>query len=128
MKNDISQIIQNDKESIIIIAGDHGPYLTGDGHRMEKHNKEDISSDHILDRFGVFLAVRYPDGWATSYGNEIEVLQEVFVNVLANMCEVKAPKNLVGKESSVLNKLIPTPVLIDGIIQYGTSKGEPLYK
>jgi len=127
MKNDLSQILENDKESIIIIAGDHGPYLTGDGSVMSKYKEADITSDHILDRYGVFLAIRYPDSWKKSYGNEIKVVQEVFVNVLANMFETKVPDDLVGNKSSKLGK-IKKPVLIDGVIQIGKAKGEPLYK
>ena len=128
MKNDISLILQKNKESIIIIAGDHGPYLTADGSGMLNYDESDITKDHILDRYGVFLAIRYPDKWKnTAYGNKIDVLQEVFVNVLANMYELKPPKNLVGKKSCVLNYNFNTPPIKDGIIQIGINKGESLH-
>ena len=127
MKNDLSQILQNDKESIIIIAGDHGPALTADGYRMIGYNESDITSDYILDRYGIFLAIRYPKDWKKNYGNKIDILQEVFVNVLANMYEIKPPKNLVEKKSNQLNNQYSTPTLIEGIIQIGKNKGERLY-
>ena len=128
MKNDISLILQKNKESIIIIAGDHGPYLTADGSGMSNYDESDITKDHILDRYGVFLAIRYPDKWKNnSYGNKIDVLQEVFANVLANMYELNPPKNLVGKKSCVLNYKITPPPIKDGVIQIGINKGERLY-
>lgn len=128
MKKDVENILKKNKDAIIIVAGDHGPYLTGNGIDLSQFETSEITSDQILDRFGVFLAVRYPEGWSNRYDKEIKVLQDIFVNVLSNMCEVNAPDNLVDRTSNCVNHKINAPAIVDGIINIGKNKGEPLYR
>ena len=59
--DDVNSILLNKKDAIIIIASDHGPYLTGDGAGLTGYKETEISGLHIADRYGVFLAVKYPD-------------------------------------------------------------------
>jgi len=129
MKDDITTIINNDPKAIIIVNGDHGPYLTGNCHITSKNNflsKDKISRLHIQDRFGTFLAIRWPKV-LNVFDNNLTVLQDVFPVVFATLLNDK----------SVLKKLKVEPVtdggstsgakVNNGIIMDGVNKGEPLF-
>ena len=127
MISDINQILSLKRESIIIIAGDHGPYLTGDGSSMENYNDEEVTRDHLLDRFGCFLAVRYPDSLKSKTLPKIRVLQDVLASVFSTLSEDYHFKTLKKLPSAGLNSNITDPAIIDGVINIGSDKGQPLY-
>jgi hypothetical protein len=83
MKQDVETIIQNDPGAIIIVAGDHGPYLTKNCHNTGRHyDISEISRLDIQDRFGTFLAIKWPTEEFSQY-DDITVLQDVFPVVFA---------------------------------------------
>ena len=84
MKQDIETITQNDPGAIVVVAGDHGPYLTKNcttilaGH----YDISEISRLDIQDRFGTFLAIRWPTEDFSEY-DDITVLQDIFPAIFA---------------------------------------------
>lgn len=127
MEQDIALISEKDPEAIVIITGDHGPYLTKNCTATgNKYDVSDISRLDIQDRYGSILAIRWPVG---TYGtpDEITVLQDVFPVIFAYMY---------GNEDFL--QLRPTPNTLDnvatsgasvqnGIIFGGINDGEPLF-
>lgn len=81
MKEDIDKIIEFDSESIIIVAGDHGPYLTKNCYYLVgDYTTTEIDRLDIQDRFGAFLAIRQPDESYGSY-DQITVIQDLFPEI-----------------------------------------------
>jgi hypothetical protein len=127
MRDDIQLITERDPNAIVIIASDHGPYLTkncvgtGNSYDISEINRLDIQ-----DRFGTMLAIRWPDGIDKPY-EQITVLQDIFPAVFA----------VIFRDESILDIKIP-PVMIsssavsgvvvkNGIIIGGMDDGEPLF-
>ena len=128
MSYDINQILSQKKEAIIIIAGDHGPYLTGDGNLMQQYDDEEITRDHLQDRFGCFLAIRYPDSIKNTPLPKIGVLQDVLSSVFSILSSGYEYEGLNGSASAPLNTIFIDPAIIEGVINIGSDKGKPLYQ
>lgn len=127
MQADIDLIIKKDPEAIVIIAGDHGPYLTKNCVETgDEYDISEITRLDIQDRFGVLLAIRWPSEDYTKY-DEIVVLQDIFPAIFAYMF----------KDESILDSKIDPEILnpfrisgatvIDGIIYGGVNDGELLF-
>src|SRR3990170_8981881 len=84
MQEDLDLLLENDPEAIIIIAGDHGPYLTKNCDSTGKgdYDLSEITRQDIQDRFGTFLAIRWPSDNFDTY-DDIIVLQDVFPSIFA---------------------------------------------
>lgn len=125
MRQDIDIILQNDPESIIIIAGDHGPYLTKNCMgTKDAYDRSEINRQDIQDRIGTFLAIKWPTGDFESFDN-ITVLQDIFPAILAYMYDsdeflkYKVPPQTIYDVSGV--------AVNNGIIVGGINDGEPLF-
>lgn len=128
MQQDIETITGNDPTALIIVAGDHGPYLTKNCVGTSGvYDISEISRLDIQDRYGSFLAVRWPTEDFAKYDN-ITVLQDVFPSVFAYLY----------KDTTILQSkikpVIPTPAnaisgasVNDGIIHGGSDDGKPLF-
>ncbi|MDP8236213.1 MAG: hypothetical protein P9M08_07500 [Candidatus Erginobacter occultus] len=127
MKEDVESLIENDPGAIIIVAGDHGPYLTkncvGTG---GNYDISEISRLDIQDRFGTFLAIRWPDEDFSRY-DEITVLQDIFPAVFSYL--FRDSRFLEARiEAKTLSPMaISGAAVVDGIIRGGINDGEPLY-
>jgi len=129
MKQDIEILINNDPDAIIIVAGDHGPYLTknckGTGN---EYNIAEITRLDIQDRFGTFLAIRWPTEEYEIY-DDITVLQDLFVSIFAYMYEdptilkFKIEPEIVKSNRSGISGVSVN----NGIIIGGINDGEPLF-
>jgi hypothetical protein len=123
MQQDIKKIIDNDPESIIIVAGDHGPYLTKNCTRLKGvYEVSEISRLDIQDRFGTFLAIRWPTQDFEKY-DDITVLQDLFPAVFAY---------LFNDERFLESKIEPSTIspivtVRNGIIYGGIDDSEPLF-
>jgi hypothetical protein len=129
MKLDIDTIIRNDPGSIIIVAGDHGPYLTKNCRSLGggNFNITEISRLDIQDRYGTFLAIKWPTDDFSIY-DDITVLQDIFPAIFAYL--FRDDKLLDAKADSRLfrNKdVISGASVLDGIIYGGINDGEPLF-
>jgi hypothetical protein len=122
MQDDVQRILDNDPEAIIVVAGDHGPYLTKNCASLNEFEEAEISRLDIQDRFGTFLAIRWPDKDFERF-DEIVVLQDLFPVIFAYLFD---------DESFLDAKIDPvtfSPVskVRDGIITTGINHGEALF-
>jgi hypothetical protein len=128
MRQDVKTIVENDPDAIVIIAGDHGPYLTKNcAVTSGSYDISEISRLDIQDRYGTFLAIRWRSEDFMEY-DDITVLQDIFPAVFAYLY-----KDLAILQSKV-DSGIPVPIngisgaTVDrGIINGGINDGEPLF-
>jgi hypothetical protein len=127
MRQDVELIIENDPEAIIIVAGDHGPYLTknclktGDDYEISEITRLDIQ-----DRFGAFMAIRWPSSDFEDY-DDISILQDIFPVVFAYL--YADPEILESQIEPTIDASsnISGASVVDGIIKGGIHDGEPLF-
>jgi hypothetical protein len=136
MKQDLKTLLENDPNAIIIVAGDHGPYLTKNcygtgaacvaGTSYPPYDISEISRLDIQDRFGDFLAIRWPTQDFEEY-DDITVLQDLFPAIFAYIFQ--DPKLLESKVEpvTITNSLISDAKVVDGVIEGGINSGEPLF-
>ena len=127
MKKNIDLLTGRDPDAIIIIAGDHGPYLTKNCTATDgQYDISEITRQDLQDRYGVFLAIRWPHGCAGQY-DDITVLQDVFPAVLSCLF---ADKSLAGAgvaPTTLGSEAVSGAEVIDSIIDGGVNDGEPLF-
>lgn len=124
MTFDLSKISDVD-QSIVIIAGDHGPYLTKNCAHLGSYPASEIERLDIQDRYGTFLAIRWPEGVNSAV--EIEVLQNVFPAVFEGLSEsdgIFEPAKVVAATKEFLAGAV---YVNEGIISGGQDDGEPLF-
>jgi hypothetical protein len=127
MQHAIEMIIENDPKSIVIIAGDHGPYLTkncvitGDEYEISEISRLDIQ-----DRYGAFLAIRWPSSDFEEY-DDITVLQDLFPAIFAYI--FADPGLLDSKVEPITThpEAISGAMVVDGMIEGGIHTGEALF-
>ena len=132
MRQDIQLIIENDPGAIVIVAGDHGPYLTKNCYiTTDIYDKSEMSRLDIQDRYGTFLAIRWPTGDFIKYDN-ITVLQDLFPAIFAylykdtSVLEAKI-EPVIPLFSSVVPNAISGSYVSNGIIYGGINDGESLF-
>ncbi len=127
MKNDIDKIVESDPQSIIIVAGDHGPYLTKNCYvTAKKYNLKEINRLDIQDRFGTFLAIRWPtDNYASS--DQITVIQDLFPVIFSYIFEDTSLLDMRVEPVTQFRFTISNAYVDRGIIQGGVDDQEPLF-
>jgi hypothetical protein len=128
MRQDLDLILKNDPSAIVIVAGDHGPYLTKNCQNTSySYDMAEISRLDIQDRYGTFLAIRWPTEDFTEY-DDLPVLQDLFPAVFAYMYDDPT----IILQAKIRTK-IPTPNTIsgasvrNGYINGGLNDGELLF-
>jgi hypothetical protein len=124
MQQDLITIIENDPGAIVILAGDHGPHLTKNCIGLEDggYDLSEVSRLDIQDRFGTFLAIRWPSEDYKKY-DDIQILQDLFPAVYAYLFE--DVRFLDAKiEASTRGSIYSVE---DGNIHGGINDGEPLF-
>lgn len=127
MKQDIELVIKNDPNAIIIMAGDHGPHLTKNcSITGTEYDISEISRLDIQDRFGVFLAIRWPSSGFEEY-DDVTVLQDLFQVIFAYL--YRDTTILDAKVEPVITDTdwISGVTVINGVIEGGSDDGEPLF-
>jgi hypothetical protein len=108
MGKDIEAILINKPSAIIILIGDHGPYLTGDGFQwnpLSNYPLDEITELMIRDRFGTLVAIRWPDPErASKYDANLLVNQDIFPVVFAYLADSEKPLDLMVKEKKSVIK------------------------
>ena len=117
----IGLILKNDDDPLIIIAGDHGPW----GYRLKEDGNGKTISDSLfaLDRFGVLMAIRFPEDYQGQFDNDFKTHVNLFRYVFAylsesnEILEKKASDDsydygphLAIRDGRILNKYIPMRV------------------
>ena len=125
MRGDIEAALSSHRDAIIIVAGDHGPYLTGDCTYMNGHPATSLTAEHLADRYAARLAIRWP---ATVAGkaDQIHVLQDVMFAVSAYVLDDdriwrhRPPAVTFGHGG------IPDGAVREGRVMIGPDRGSPL--
>lgn len=128
MKLDVDLLIKSDPSAIIIIAGDHGPYLTKNCYQTKEggYDISEISRLDVQDRYGAFLAIRWPSKDYDRY-DEIIVLQDLFPAIFSYI--YKDDRILDAKIAPItLEDYVVSGVSVNnGIIIGGIDDGQPLF-
>lgn len=128
MKLDVELLVKNDPSAILIIAGDHGPYLTKNCYQTVNggYDITEISRLDVQDRYGAFLAIRWPNPDFDNY-DEIVVLQDLFPVIFSYL--YKDDRILQAKIAPItLEDYVVSGVSVNnGVIFGGINDGEPLY-
>jgi hypothetical protein len=105
MREDIRTILDNNPSAVIVVLGDHGPYLTGDGDRLVDYLPEDISELMIRDRFGTLVAIRWPNPErAERYDDDLITNQDIFPVIFAYLSDSPEPLKMMIGEKKVTYK------------------------
>ncbi len=88
MREDVKILKKNNPNAIIVIVGDHGPYLTKNCTALKKYKKKEINRLDIQDRYGAFLAIHWPKNLQTNSYN-IQIIQDIFPAILGNITSNK---------------------------------------
>ena len=126
MKNDVSELADVFAKSFIIIAGDHGPYLTKNCTSLTQYDSESITRLDIQDRYGTFLAIRPPDGISLDF--EKRILQNVLLYISEKLYNDGININTYINEESISNSELPPEInIFKNLIQGGVDNNQPLY-
>ncbi|KKW06198.1 MAG: hypothetical protein UY40_C0002G0048 [candidate division CPR1 bacterium GW2011_GWC1_49_13] len=131
MRGDLKTLIKSDPSAIIIVASDHGPYLTknctGTGSNYPNpYDISEISRIDIQDRFGTFLAIRWPDGGYEEF-DEITVLQDLFPAIFSYLFKDQTFLGAKVEPVTVDLDRISGASVFNGLIRGGIDNGEPLF-
>jgi hypothetical protein len=127
MKQDLDLIVKNDPGAVIIVAGDHGPELTKNCFELKGlYPASEISRLDVQDRYGTFLAIRWPTNDFAGY-DDITVLQDVFPAVFAYLYRDTSILSSKIEPSRTAPDNISEVYVENGIIHGGPNDGEPLY-
>jgi len=131
MKQDVNVIIKNNPDAIVIIAGDHGPFLTKTGYGLSKgrgdYKAEDIDRYDLQDRFGMFLAIKWPEKqYAEKYN--IKIFQDIFPAVFSYLYDDDTIFNKTRIERMTKENFRTLGVYVkDGVIYGGKDNGQKLF-
>lgn len=124
VRGDVGALLASDPGAIIIVASDHGAYLTGDCLYMSRTPREALRAIDIADRYGVKLAIRWPDA---ARPPAPATLQDVFLSVAAYLTGDARAMEAVVPPVTVGYGGIPDGAVRDGIVQVGVDRGRPLF-
>ena len=126
MKKDINTVLASKRDAIIIVNGDHGPYLTGDCYRLRGYSIENISQLNLQDSLGSFLAIRWPDKSYEQY-DDIRILQDTFEAVFKFLFATDSVFKQHLNTTNLDSRGIAEGFVVDGKIMMGKDKGKPLF-
>jgi len=131
MRLDVEEIIKNNPDAIVIFAGDHGPFLTKTGYGVSKgrggYKAGDLDRYDIQDRFGMFLAIRWPEQ-KIAEKFDIKILQDVFPAVLSYLYEDDSLFNTLRMKRMTKDNHRTLGIYVeDGIIHGGKDDGQKLF-
>lgn len=99
----IGNIISRDPTAVIVITGDHGPFIS---EKCGRNVDLDTLTDY-RDRVGVLMAIRWPESYDGRYDDRIKTTVNMFRYVLASLTE---------DDTAILNTLVPDDVYIQGSV------------
>lgn len=127
MQQDIEILLKTHPNSIVIIAGDHGPYITDSCFGLsDEYDISEISRLDIQDRFATFLAIRWPSNDYEDF-DDIVVLQDLFPAIFAYIFDDKSFLETKIEPNIMDTYVISGATVKDGIIYGGVDDGQPLF-
>ena len=117
------KLLENDRESIVIMAGDHGGSLLV----PDPPGKWDVRN--LIDHHGILLAVRWPSDYHPCL--ELNCLQNVMLEVLIYLTGDESLRRLaVDGETLPVSYPVGTPrgCVKNGILQSGETRGASLFE
>ena len=127
MKEDIETILKYQQDAIIIIAGDHGPYLEKTCTDTEgDYEISKISRLDIQDRYGTFLAIKWSTEQFEEY-DDIVVLQDIFPAIFSYIFQDVQILESKIQPTSLEPFIISNAKVADGFIEGGIDNGEALF-
>jgi hypothetical protein len=128
MRDDVETIVRNDPGAIVIVAGDHGPHLTKNCTALWlKYDISDVTRLDIQDRFGAFLAMRWPTKDFEKY-DDITVLQDIFPSIFSYLFNDKELLESKIEPTTLDDSAISGAKVKNGIIHGGVNDGELLFE
>jgi len=111
----------------VIVAGDHGPYLTKNCLTTEEeYDISEINRLDVQDRNGTFLAIKWPSSNFEEY-DDITVLQDLFPAIFATIFEDQGLLESRIEPITDNGTRISGVEVSDGIIVGGMNDGEALF-
>lgn len=132
MQNDIEIILKSNPNAIIIVAGDHGPYLRKNCAALARMGKSleisEIDRYDIQDRYGLFLAIKWPDN-SSANKYDIKIIQDTFPAIFSYLFDDDTLFDKTRTEQiTQYSDFITKGVLVkDGIIVGGKDNGKTLF-
>jgi len=127
MREDLALILENEPGAIVIVAGDHGPYLTKNCLTTEEeYDISEINRLDVQDRNGTFLAIKWPSSNFEEY-DDITVLQDLFPAIFATIFEDQGLLESRIEPITDNGTRISGVEVSDGIIVGGMNDGEALF-
>jgi len=127
MRQDVNLIVDNDPDAIVIVAGDHGPYLTKNCTiTTDVYDISEITRLDIQDRHATFLAIRWPTGDFVEY-DDILVLQDLFPAVFAYLYKDTTILDAKIEPIIPISNSISGASVDNGVILGGINDGELLF-
>jgi hypothetical protein len=103
MRRDIDSILAAKPDSVIIVIGDHGPWIIGKDALLSDYQTDGITEPMIRDRFGTLVAIRWPDAdRAAKYDSNLLINQDIFPVVFAYLADSPKPLELMVKEKKAI--------------------------
>jgi hypothetical protein len=125
IRGDVEAILSTDRDAIIVVAGDHGPFLTGDCYYMTRYREDDLSAQHLADRYSARLAIRWPDGAFAAY-DKISTIQDVLFSIAAYLLQDASVLQYRPSSETFGYGGIPDGAVKDGVVMIGKDKGQRL--
>ncbi len=130
MKEDVLNIINNDKNSIIVLLGDHGPHLTKNCSILKDYEINEIDRFDVQDRYGTFLSIYWPED-ITNINQNIVITQDILPAILSNITNNRNLFNELKVERKLFDRFksnVGGVNVYNGIIQGGKDDGKPLFE
>lgn len=129
MKKDILDIMSNDKEPIIVLVSDHGPYLTKNCRELRGYDIKKIDKYDVQDRYGAFLSIFWPEDISKN-DNNIQITQDIFPSILSKITNNKKlfdKLKLERKFFDRFNNVLSGVSVYNGIVKGGKDDKVPLF-
>ena len=127
MSADIASLGSRLSSAVVIVAGDHSGYLDRNCRAtLDDVPLNSVTRLDIQDRFGTFLAIRWPDGMAPQV--DIQLLQDVMPAVLAAVSGDREIWTNRGTANAEVTHGLPDGMsLLNGQITGGPLDGQRLF-